>query len=67
LRTASPLRFGGQEVLAIAEHEHVADIVAAAMARYLLKEDRRGPKKIRGMICEDMRAALNRGNNKLRW
>ena len=26
-----------QEVLAIAEHEHVPEVAAAAMARYLLK------------------------------
>ena len=27
-----------QEVMAIAEHEHVPEIAAAAMAKYLLKE-----------------------------
>jgi hypothetical protein len=50
-----------QEVLAIAEHEHVPDIVAAALARYLLKEPG-GPEKIRDMIRDDIREAWKRGD-----
>lgn len=50
-----------QEVMAIAEHEHVPDIVAAAMARYLLKEPN-GPEKIGDMIRDDIRDAWNRGD-----
>jgi hypothetical protein len=50
-----------QEVLAIAEHEHVPEIVAAAMARYLLKEPH-GGEKIRDMIRDDIREALKRGD-----
>jgi hypothetical protein len=48
-----------QEVKAIAEHEHVPEIAAAAMARYLLKEPR-GAEKIRDMMRDDIHAALAR-------
>ena len=48
-----------QEVKAIAEHEHVPEIAAAAMARYLLKEPG-GAEKIRDMMRDDIHAALNR-------
>ena len=49
-----------EEVLAIAEHEHVPDIVAAAMAPYLLKEPH-GPEQIRDMR-DDIYDALSRGD-----
>ncbi len=49
------------EVLAIAEHEHVPEIAAAALAEYLLKQ-RHGPDKIHAMIVEDIRSALQRGD-----
>ena len=52
-----------EEVLALAEHEHVPEIVAAALAETLLKQ-RRGPEKIHTMIVEDIRAALRRGDRK---
>ena len=48
-----------QEVKAIAEHEHVPEIAAAAMARYLLKEPG-GAEKIRDMMRDDIHAALDR-------
>jgi hypothetical protein len=48
-----------QEVVAIAEHEHVPEIAATAMGRYLLNEPR-GADKIRDMIRDDIRAALRR-------
>lgn len=51
------------EVMAIAEHEHVPEIAAAAMAEYLLKQ-RRGADKIHCMIVDDIRAALRRGDKK---
>ena len=51
------------EVLAIAEHEHVPEIAAAALAEHLLKQ-RRGTDTIHRMIVEDMRAALRRGDRK---
>jgi hypothetical protein len=50
-----------QEVLAIAEHEHVPEIAAAAIARYLLKKPD-GPIKIREMMRDDIHDALSRGD-----
>jgi hypothetical protein len=50
-----------QEVMAIAEHEHVPEIAAAAMARYLLKKPD-GAKQIRDMIRDDIHEALSRGD-----
>ena len=49
------------EVLAIAEHEHVPEIAAAALGEYLLRQEH-GPEKIRDMIVDDIRAALARGD-----
>lgn len=46
-----------QEVLAIAEHEHVPEIAATNLARYLL-DHARGPEEIRNMLVDDIRAAL---------
>ena len=50
-----------QEVLAIAEHEHMPEIAAAALAQYLL-ENPHGPERIRNMIVEDVHAAQARGD-----
>jgi hypothetical protein len=52
-----------EEVLALAEHEHVPEIVAAALASQLMKQ-RHGPEKVRTMIVEDIRAALQRGDKR---
>jgi hypothetical protein len=52
-----------QEVLAIAEHEHIPEVAAAALAECLLSS-RAGSGQIRDMICEDIRAALDRGDVK---
>jgi|SRR5215510_9205627 len=49
------------EVLAIAEHEHIPEIAAAALAQYLLNQER-GPEKIRDMIRDDIRYALARND-----
>jgi hypothetical protein len=49
-----------QEVAAIAEHEHVPEIAAAAIGRYLLKEPD-GSAKIRDMMRDDIHDALSRG------
>jgi hypothetical protein len=49
------------EVLALAEHEHIPEIAAAALAEYLLKQ-RHGQEKVHEMIVEDIRAALHRGD-----
>lgn len=45
-----------EEVLAIAEHEHVPEIAAAALAEYL-KQQEHGTEKIRDMIVDDIRAS----------
>jgi hypothetical protein len=50
-----------EEVLAIAEHEHMPEAAACALAAYLLNEAH-GPAKIRDMIVDDVRAAQARGD-----
>jgi hypothetical protein len=48
-----------EEVLAIAEHEHIPEIAAAALAHYLLHQEH-GAEIIRDMLRDDIRAALLR-------
>jgi hypothetical protein len=48
------------EVDAVAEHEHVGDIQAAALADILLHRDK-GADVIRRMMVDDIRAALAAG------
>ena len=48
-----------EEVLAIAEHEHMPEIAAAAFAEYLTNQEH-GTEKIRDMIVDDIRAAQAR-------
>jgi hypothetical protein len=48
-----------EEVAGIAEHEHMPEIAAAALAHYLLHQDG-GPTRIRDMLVEDVRSALRR-------
>jgi hypothetical protein len=43
-----------EEVLAIAEHEHLPEIAATAFAQYLLSRDH-GSEKVRDMIVDDIR------------
>ena len=45
-----------EEVLAIAEHEHIPEATAAGLGQYLLCCPD-GPAKIRDMIIDDIRAA----------
>jgi hypothetical protein len=45
-----------EEVLAIAEHEHLPEIAAAALAQYLLSQEH-GSEKVRDMIVDDIRQA----------
>jgi hypothetical protein len=49
------------EVLAIAEHEHVPEIAACALAQYLLSRDH-GAETIRDMLRDDIRDALRRND-----
>jgi hypothetical protein len=48
------------EIEAIAEHEHVPEIAAAALAGYLLHEAG-GEREIRRMIVDDIHKALDEG------
>ncbi len=50
------------EVLAIAEHEHIPEIAAAALADYLLHE-KNGAITIRNMILDDIRLAHKRSDS----
>ena len=49
------------EILAVAEHEHIPEIAAVALADYLLHQEH-GPEKIRDMLRDDIRAALARND-----
>jgi hypothetical protein len=48
------------EVEAIAEHEHIPEVAAAALANYLLHQAG-GPERIRTMMIEDIHKALDDG------
>ena len=51
-----------EEVLAIAEHEHLPEIAATALAAYLLSQ-KHGSEKVLDMIVDDIRQAqLVRGD-----
>lgn len=50
-----------ETVLAIAEHEHIPEITAAALAKYLLSTAQ-GSAKVRDMIIDDIRRAQARGD-----
>lgn len=49
------------EIMAIAEHEHLPEIAAAAMASYICHEPQ-GSKIILKMIVDDIRLAQDRGD-----
>jgi hypothetical protein len=50
-----------EEVLAVAEHEHLPEIAAAALAQYLLSQEH-GSEKVRNMIVDDIRLAQRGGD-----
>ena len=50
-----------EEVLAIAEHEHLPEIAATALAEYLLSQEH-GSEKVLDMIADDIRQAQLRGD-----
>jgi hypothetical protein len=50
-----------QEVLAIAEHEHLPEIAATALAQYLGSQPH-GTEKVRDMIVDDIRQAQSGGD-----
>jgi hypothetical protein len=49
-----------KEVGAIAEHEHMPEMAAAAFASYLLRQAG-GEERIRAMMIEDIQTALAQG------
>ena len=51
-----------EEVLAIAEHEHLPEIIATALAQYLLSQEH-GSESVRDIIVDDIRQA-QRSNDK---
>jgi len=51
----------GDQIDAISEHEHLPEVAAAALARYLMQETG-GPQRVRDMIADDIRSALDRGD-----
>lgn len=51
-----------EEVRAIADHEHIPDIVAAEMSNYLLHTPG-GVAKLKQMIVDDIRHAQETGNS----
>ena len=51
-----------EEIMAVAEHEHIPEIAAAALADYLMHKPH-GAAKIRQMILDDIRHALDHGHD----
>ena len=50
-----------EELEALSEHEHVDGVAVAALADYLMHLPR-GPQAVQGILCDDIRAALHRGD-----
>jgi hypothetical protein len=50
-----------EEVLALAEHEHLPEIAATALAQYLMSQGH-GGDKVRDMIIDDIRQAERAGD-----
>jgi hypothetical protein len=55
--------FSREEVLAIAEHEHLPELVATALANRLLCQAR-GTERVRDMIIDNIRQAQRRGDKR---
>jgi hypothetical protein len=51
------------EVDAIAEHEHLPEIAATALASWLMKREESGVPAIRDMLRDDIRAAIKAGKH----
>ena len=47
-----------EEIDAVAEHEHVEGVNAAALADYMMHQHK-GPQHVQQIICEDIREALH--------
>lgn len=48
-----------EEIAAIAEHEHLPDVNASALADYVM-HSHKGPQTVCRMMSEDIRSALHR-------
>lgn len=53
--------FDEEEIAAIAEHEHIPEIVAIELAEYLIHTEE-GVPRIRRIILDDIRDAASRGD-----
>jgi len=51
-----------EEILAIAEHEHVPEMIAVELGNYLVQTPT-GEKRIKAMIVDDIGAARTRGDH----
>jgi hypothetical protein len=51
------------EIDAIAEHEHLPEILAAELGFYLVQDDK-GVPRLKRMILEDIEAAERKGNER---
>jgi hypothetical protein len=51
------------QINAIAEHEHMPEAAAAALAAWLMGKCPSGPREIRDMMRDDIRAAVASGNH----
>ena len=51
-----------EEILAIAEHEHIPEAVACGLAKYLSSSPG-GPDRVRNMIVDDVKTARRRGDS----
>ncbi len=49
------------EIEAIAEHEHIPEVAAAALGDYLMHQAR-GVERVHAMIVDDIRAAMSRSD-----
>ena len=50
-----------EEIDAVAEHEHLQGVDAAALADYMMHQHK-GPQHVQQIICEDIREALHADN-----
>lgn len=51
------------EIDAIAEHEHLPETAAAALAAALMEKEAEGARAVAGMIRDDIREAMARGKH----
>jgi hypothetical protein len=51
------------QIDAVAEHEHLPEAAAAALASWLMAKRQTGPREIRDMMRDDVRAAIYAGDH----